>query len=305
MVHVLVTGAAGYIGFATALALRNRGHTVYGLVRKQDDSKRLAAHEIIPVVGDITDAKSLEVLDKVGVVIDNVMNFTDNSPLESNRQLLQAVRAASVRAMQRGGACKRYIYTSGILVYGDYPGVLVDESFPLKSKVPRVQFEQDVFKFNGGEVETAVVRPGWVYGGGTGRYTKYWFMGNANGEIEVAGRPDKQWGWVHIADLAEAYALVTEAASGLVAGEAFDVNDDTRINFQELRVLLARANGVKGPMVPRPAPADPFSQSTEIIAQTAGQKIRRRLGWVPRMGVLQDNVEVWLNAMKACGAFDK
>jgi len=83
------------------------------------------------------------------------------------------------------------------------------------------------------------------------------------------------------------------------------VNDDTRINFQELRVLLARANGVKGPMVPRPAPADPFSQSTEIIAQTSGQKIRRRLGWVPRMGVLQDNVEVWLNAMKACGAFDK
>jgi len=144
-----------------------------------------------------------------------------------------------------------------------------------------------------------------VYGGGTGRYTKHWFLGNANGEIEVAGRPDKQWGWVHIADLAEAYALVTEAASGLVAGEAFDVNDDTRINFQELRVLLARANGVKGPMVPRPAPADPFSQSTEIIAQTAGQKIRRRLGWVPRMGVLQDNVEVWLNAMKACGAFDK
>jgi len=144
-----------------------------------------------------------------------------------------------------------------------------------------------------------------VYGGGTGRYTKHWFLGNANGEIEVAGRPDKQWGWVHIADLAEAYALVTEAAAGLVAGETFDVNDDTRISFQELRVLLARANGVKGPVVSRPVPSDPFSQSMEIIVQTAAQKIRRLLGWAPRMGVLQDNVEVWLNAMKACGGFDK
>jgi nucleoside-diphosphate-sugar epimerase len=37
--RVFVTGASGYIGQAVAKAFRAKGHTVYGLVRTQNDSR--------------------------------------------------------------------------------------------------------------------------------------------------------------------------------------------------------------------------------------------------------------------------
>lgn len=48
---VIVTGANGFIGLATAKALRRAGHTVYGLVRSQEKAKELVLNEIIPVIG--------------------------------------------------------------------------------------------------------------------------------------------------------------------------------------------------------------------------------------------------------------
>jgi len=307
MVHVLVTGAGGYIGFQTALALRAQGNTVYGLVRKDSDAKLLIAQEITPIIGDISDGKALsdDLLDRVSVVIDNVMNYADKPPLASNRALIKAVHEASKRAIENGGSKKRYIYTSGCLVYGDYPGVVVDETFPLKAKLPRVALEKELIAQNSKELEVTIVRPVWVYGGSRGRYSGGFWAVNAKDEIEVKGNPAKQWSWVHINDLADAYVRVTEAAGALVAGEIFDVADDTRINYEEVRILLARLRGAKGPVVRLAADPDPFSQACEANLVTQGQKIRRVLGWRPRAGVLQDNAKLWFAAIESVGGFAK
>lgn len=53
--HVLVTGASSGIGRACATALRDRGFTVHGSVRRPEDAEALAAERIEPVVFDVTD----------------------------------------------------------------------------------------------------------------------------------------------------------------------------------------------------------------------------------------------------------
>lgn len=53
--HVLVTGASTGIGRACAEALRDRGFTVHGSVRRDEDAAALDAAGIHPVVFDVTD----------------------------------------------------------------------------------------------------------------------------------------------------------------------------------------------------------------------------------------------------------
>jgi uncharacterized protein YbjT (DUF2867 family) len=56
--RVFVTGATGYVGFSVATALRRAGHRVWGLARSEAKARRLAQHEIEPVVGDLADPGS-------------------------------------------------------------------------------------------------------------------------------------------------------------------------------------------------------------------------------------------------------
>jgi len=298
MTSVLVTGANGYIGNATAILLRQRGHRVYGLVRKEADAKALIEQEIIPVVGDFNDIKSIdETLQKVAVVVDMVQNFADNPPLESNRRLLARVTELSKASLQK----KRYVYCSGTLVYGDTQGRVVDENTPLKGTMPRVAFEKEILANT--DVEVTVVRPTWVYGGaGNPHLAAFGFYsGNEKDEIVVKGNPHKYWPWVHISDLAVAFALVIEAPGAVIAGEIFDVADATRVTVEQARVAFARAAGVKGPVVYGPVDAQPFWQLCEASTLVASNKLRHRLGWQPTRQSVLDDVDLHLKAAIASG----
>jgi NAD(P)-dependent dehydrogenase (short-subunit alcohol dehydrogenase family) len=55
----LVTGASSGIGRATALALRELGHTVYAAARRVDRMQDLAGHGIVPLAMDVTDDESM------------------------------------------------------------------------------------------------------------------------------------------------------------------------------------------------------------------------------------------------------
>jgi len=308
--RVLVTGANGYIGQQIAFALRRKGHIVYGLVRKESDGKVLAASEVTPVIGDLQqlvdgkDNNITSVLDKVTVIIDTVIVPTENPPFATNRALMAAVRQRSEAESAANCIKKRYIFCSGCITYGDHKD-LVDENMPCTAKMPRVAWEKEVLLLNKREFETVVVRPSWVYGGNGGAYSARWWNGNDKGEIEVRGDPNKRWGWVHYIDNAESFVLVAEASGAIVGGEIFDVADDTRITFEELLVLMARAHGVKGPVVRLPKGDDGFSNVIEASVVCRAEKIRRVLGWKPNFGTLQDNVELWHAAVKASGMFEK
>src|SRR6266545_2479811 len=56
--RVLVTGAAGYVGYAVGRRLVDAGHDVVGLVRRPAQTRRLP-EEVVPVVADLLDFGNL------------------------------------------------------------------------------------------------------------------------------------------------------------------------------------------------------------------------------------------------------
>jgi len=228
------------------------------------------------VIGDLNELENpalIESIDLCSVIIDLVMAFPT-----PNVKFLNLVKSrAAVQLVQ-----KRYIYTSGCLVYGDYPNIPIDESFPTKNMAWRVQVEGEVLKKDP-FVSGVVLRPGFVYGGNFGRFIGHWFEGNKQGEIEIFGNPEKKWAWIHVNDVAEAYSIV--AVHPAAAGQVFDVVDGTTISTAaEIQIAWARAAGVKGAVKHSPANTDPFSQSLENTSWPTGEKLRHSTGWFPRHG---------------------
>jgi len=296
MVKVLVLGAAGYIGSATALALQRAGHRVVGVGRQKGGIPELEQNEVETVEGDISDLKSIQShIDAADVIIDNVLDMAKG--IDVNVGLFKAIQAS---AKQTGGK-KRYIYTSGCLVYGDQPGKVLSESDALKPQPmlkQRVEFEQAVTKSTNADVDGMVIRPGFVYGGKSNGLSM-WFTPNKEGQWVIDGSPKKQWGWVHIQDLAQLYVLATEAASSVVRGEIFNANDATRITYAEARTLFARAAGFTGEMTPVKRGDDFFSQIMDASTQTTSAKACKLLGWRPALGPLQDHAQTIYKAWKA------
>jgi len=295
MVKVLVLGAAGYIGFAVAVALRREGHRVTGVVRNKDAEILLKKNEIIPVNAELKDIKTLQPhIESAAVIID----ATSNHDITLATDFLQTVGNAS----KKSGIAKRYVYTSGILVYGDHKNEIVDETFAVPKSFSRAVIEKAVIEkavISNKDVEGVVIRPAWIYGGDSGRYISPWFEPNSKGEIDIFGNPDKSYSWAHIEDLADAYVRVVGASKSLVAGEIFDVADDTRVTYATVKIAFARAAGVEGKVVYSPALEDAWSQVCESTVLVASQKIRKVLGWKPRHGAFLDNLDLYYLAYRA------
>jgi len=292
MVKVLVFGAAGYIGSATCLALRVAGHTVVG-VSRQKTVAELEQNEIEVVQGDINDLKSLQSrIDEAAVIIDNVLDGAKG--FAPNKDLLATVEASS----KKSGIRKRYVYTSGCLVYGNNVGKVLSETDALKQPMLKGRTDHEQATIKSADVDGVVVRPGFVYGGRSVEMSG-WMAPNDKGQWVIDGSADKQWSWIHIQDLARLYVLVVDAAASVVGGEIFNAGDSTRVTFGEFRTALARAAGFKGEMAKADAGKDFFSSICEASTVITSQKATKLLGWVPNLGPLQDNYDSVYRAWKA------
>jgi len=296
--HILVTGANGQIGKHLTRVLAEAGHTVYGLIRDEKQAAALVKNEVIPVIGDSARVESfIETVAKVSVVIDPVMVYAED-PFAANKALLAAVAAESKKA----GYKKRYIYVSGGWVYGDYPGVVVDESFPAKnpSLGYRAALEKQIISHT--DVQGVVVRPSAVYGGDWGMWRYLW---NPSDKLVITGHKDRIFGWNHIADLSDAFLRVAEASAGQVAGEIFDVAEDTRVTFADLRRLIYKTAGYKYTESEGPVDQKNFVDfASNIRCIESAEKIRRVLGWRPKHNVVDSLPLAW-KSLNAHGLLQK
>jgi len=281
---ILVTGAGGYIGNAVVRALRAAGHLVSGLIRNAADSSELVIEEIRPVLGKLS---TVDVTD-YDIVVDTATGGTpDDGKLSES--ILNKVIAFNA---EHPAAKKLYIYTSGCMVLGDYPNELVKEDAPPKNKAFewRAALERKIIA--AGHV---ALRPGWVYGGNGGHYAAPWFkLDSKEGDLVLKGKPDKIWSWVHITDLAAAYALVVRAPVSTVAGQIFAVGDVTKMTYAQVRESMARAAGFTGRIT-----FTPKEGAIECSCHQDTSKIRSVLGWAPSRRSYDDGMPLYYAAWAA------
>jgi len=294
---VFITGATGYIGFNVATAYRRAGHEVWGLTRSEEKARILARHEIRPVIGGMQAPDGWRsAAGDCAVLIHAAVDYQADV-FALDRQTVEHLLSLS----KIGPQPKTLIYTSGVWVYGDTRGRLVDETTPLnppKMVAQRPGVEKLVLHSD--SAHGIVIRPGCVYGY-QGGLTGMWFAGAVQEKNLSAVGGANRWTMVHADDLAEAYLRAGECG---LHGEAFNITDRSRWSVADMLQAVARVTGYTGkiqfiPVADAAGSMGDFAECLALDQHVDARKAARLLGWQPNHGGFVDDVDTYFTAWKA------
>jgi nucleoside-diphosphate-sugar epimerase len=298
--RVFVTGATGYLGSAIAARIVRAGHDVYGLTRRPERASALAAIGVKPVIGDLDEPNTyLSALKNCDVAVHTAVAAKDADLLDMHA--LEAFRVAA-----EDGRVRRLLYTSGVWVYGDTGGRIVDESTPLNPLQLvkwRAAHEEVALDLVDQEVSVVVFRPAIVYGESRGIIGAMFDMAREKHEVVWPGNGEQHWGLVHRDDIAEAYRLGLDYARG---GERYVLVDDSQLTARQVAEDVAAVTGVPAHGWDR---ADvvrklgAFGEALMTSTRTTSALARRELGWVPRhpsfQAEIRDLYREWQDSQEA------
>ena len=159
--RIFVTGATGYVGSAIVRALVLAGHEVAGLSRSPDKDAQVARLGAIPVRGALGALSSL--VPNLGSY-DGYVHAAADYGLgpAADREAIDALLAAARSSAREASV----VYTSGVWVLGQTSQPTAEDA-PLDHPAEAVAFrpahERAVLAAEG-DVASAVVRPGIVFG---------------------------------------------------------------------------------------------------------------------------------------------
>ena len=296
--RVFMTGSTGYIGSAVVKALVRKGHQVSGLVRTAEREAMLGALGGTPVRGDLKDPSTYRQAAAEHDVSVHIALF-DYGPngIQADRRATETL----LEATQGVGAPRYMLYTSGVLVLGHTGDTPVDERASTAGAVPLVAWrpahEQLVLAAATETFTTAVIRPGFVYGGGKGIAAGYFESAVDKGAAAYVGDGKNRMALVHRDDLAELYRLLVEKR----AGGMFHGVDGAAPSIAELARAASGAAGRGG--ATRSLPVEEARKTMGSLADALGtdQVIATRqapaIGWAtshrPFVEAAQEMFQEW------------
>jgi nucleoside-diphosphate-sugar epimerase len=294
--HILLTGASGFIGRTLCPPLLDAGHELSALVRREGS----APPGVRGVRGDLTDAEGLtETLletapDCVVHLAAEIASQRDERLINEvniagTERLLEACRALGAAAERPG---PRFVFCSKV-VTGDARGALLTEEQPLPVATPygRSKQEGERLVLSSG-LPAVIVRPSHVYGPGG------WFAEELvprlrqPGRFAVIGSGANLWDVVHVDDLSSALVRALDVG---VAGSIYHVVDDQPITYGDFMGLTAAALGLGKPRrIPAQiARAVAGSNAVDAVlrsARSSNAKAKAELGWLPRFASAREGV---------------
>jgi nucleoside-diphosphate-sugar epimerase len=197
---------------------------------------------------------------------------------------------------------RRLIYTTGVSIIGKVAASVLDESIEPNPDHPisfRRQLEREALAL--GNVSTVILRPGFMFGNdGFNSVSTDWFAMAEQGDPVFRGDREKGWSWIHVADLAEAYRLATEADDAIVGGEIFHIVDEHRPRSLNVMRACLDAAGYTGQIrLEGPAKGDNISTWFDQNGYSSSQKARERLGWSSRHDGVMTSAKRLFDAWKA------
>ena len=249
--HVLVTGANGFVGSTLCRKLAQRGDVVRGLVRVTSDLSLLAGIPVRLVIGALDAPPSLEEATRdIDLVYHVAGAATDWGTLEEFRQVnVEGTRNLLQASIQNH--VQRFVYVSSAAIHGFTDHQDMDERSPQPPTIfPYCQSKREAEALalavhSQGRIEVTIIRPGDVYGPGD-RVALLKTSGLLEaGKLATVGSGDKLGAFTYVENLADALILagITEKA----AGEVYIITDGIKLTWRAYLEKLASELGVPGP----------------------------------------------------------
>jgi len=302
--RIFLTGATGYIGAAVLDALIRAGHDVTALVRNNEKARRVANRGAHPVIGNLNDLQSFRASAEAQ---DGYVHAAYDSSAAGGPAIELAALEALIAAAKRprtgtASPAKRFIiYTSGVWILGQAPQPIAEDAVidPIKISAFRPAHEKLVLDAATDQLRTMVVRPGVVYGGGSGMIGDI-FKAASNGLVRVIGDGNNHWPLVYDRDLGDLYARL---ASNPDASGVFHANDegDERVNdiVAAIKPYLPVKPDVRYvPIEEARAKMGGFADAL-ALDQVVRSPRARALGWTPTLHSVAGNAARLLEEWRA------
>ncbi|KFY72620.1 hypothetical protein V499_07243 [Pseudogymnoascus sp. VKM F-103] len=315
---VLVTGANGYIGNATARAFVRAGWTTYGLVRQESLLPSLKAEEIIPILGSPADQTFIASLD-LSVVFDVIVSTTEEimNYVPHYNEVVSLLDVLAKRNQSHRKKKPLVLFTSGCKDYGmmdemsDSPGLQphIEESpiapppFALNRATHAIKIFEHACLF-----DAVLLRPTNVYGLASSYYGDFLRLakeGKERGVLEFSENPKTILHALHVDDCGEAYVALAEFPHReKLNGQCFNISSYRFETLEEIAQALVREyniqNGVKWLPVPQGRADVDFARRLIRFSQwTGSDKLRELTGWKDRRVLFSKGLKQYRLAYEA------
>lgn len=287
--HVLLTGANGWMGSAISRELVDAGHTVTGLVRSPEAVAGVAAAGVTPLLGTLQD---LDVLRRAAEGADGVIHTAFGLDLSKIGALAdEDRRAIETFGDVFHGSARAIVVTGGVFLTP--PGVVFteDERPPVDPGFPRAS-EQTAFALAGRGIHASAVRlPRSVHGVGErhGFVPMLAAVAREKGVSAWIGDGENLWPAAHRLDAARVFRLAIEYGG---RGEAFHAIAEQGVPFRLIAEAIGRQLGVPARSMTQDEAAAHFGPIALFVGgngPASSAKTRALLGWTPeRPGLIAD-----------------